>query len=726
MEAKKVSDEDIRVSISKDDTERLRVELGRTQTVLDKAQIDSLPREKLLEYVFQIRRIADQTESVKHKVEGFNPKVVKKGGAGAEVESAQGSSEITTILVKMIQEMEQRRIDDMTRGREEESKREKLRIEEETKKDKLREEDILRKEKREEDRRQEMKLYEERLKALQEEKYEKERGERDKKDEKIFESIKMLQSQHIEKLDIDQKRVTVESEKREVRLGKIRKLLVGVLTPMPKDAVGISLYMARVDEIFKEHSVQDDLKISLLYAHVNEGMKRMLDSLSLSQRDTYEKWRDVIIKYCRVTPKLCRISFLNAVRTPSETHIQFACRLRNLFKCYIESREVNQNIEDLIAVLIADRYKASLVTEDRLYLCDKELEIWKQVDSLAHMMDAREVERGYRLDKPRRNVGKDQKGSKYGDNKYKTSYSNQNQVNRNGTQFQAYGGRVENKFATQNRSVPSKNGNGGRMFQKSGSEIKTKQDVYKTRTVEIDEQEGEQQIENQEQIEPEQEEYEDEEEEEVEEEPEEKMVNKVAVTEIQTMKRDPKEEKINVINQNELTLVDSKLVNKAFKIQVGQQRCLAICDSGAQISVLQKYMVTDHADEQEKAQVKLQGAFGDGIIAELRNVSVSLVGSEEDDKQGENVVLTCALTDQLKSKYALITVQDYSALLKQNKVCRPTVVVNNVTNTLVDEEREQCRNELIESLEIDQIELSSLEKGDKLLEESLKIELNSI
>src|SRR2546425_7775235 len=79
MEAKKVSDEDIRVSISKDDTERLRVELGRTQTVLDKAQIDSLPREKLLEYVFQIRRIADQTESVKHKVEGFNPKAVKKG-----------------------------------------------------------------------------------------------------------------------------------------------------------------------------------------------------------------------------------------------------------------------------------------------------------------------------------------------------------------------------------------------------------------------------------------------------------------------------------------------------------------------------------------------------------------------------------------------------------------------------------------------------------------------
>src|SRR5437899_2083516 len=84
---------------------------------------------------------------------------------------------------------------------------------------------------------------------------------------------------------------------------------------------------------------------------------------------------------------------MNAVRTPSETHIQFACRLRNLFKCYIESRGVNQNIDDLIAVLIADRYKASLAMDDRLYLCDKELEIWKTMDSLAHMMDSREIER---------------------------------------------------------------------------------------------------------------------------------------------------------------------------------------------------------------------------------------------------------------------------------------------------------------------------------------------
>src|SRR2546425_597528 len=141
------------------------------------------------------------------------------------------------------------------------------------------------------------------------------------------------------------------------------------------------------------------------------SVKRMLDSIALSQRDTYEKWKDVIVKYCRITPKLCRLSFINAKRTANETHIMYACRLRNLFKCYIDSRNVNSKIEDLIAVLIADRYKMSLAVDDRLYLCDKELDgTRKTVDELAHLMDAREIERGYRIDKPVRNIVRDQKG----------------------------------------------------------------------------------------------------------------------------------------------------------------------------------------------------------------------------------------------------------------------------------------------------------------------------
>ena len=55
-------------------------------------------------------------------------------------------------------------------------------------------------------------------------------------------------------------------------------------------------------------------------------------------------------------------------------------------------------------------------------------------------------------------------------------------------------------------------------------------------------------------------------------------------------------------------------------------------------------------EEEEKSTVKLQAAFGESIIADLRNVEVSLVDSEDEEKQGEKVALTCALTDQLRSR----------------------------------------------------------------------------
>src|SRR2546425_1683222 len=172
METKKISDEEIRVSVTKDDSDRLRIELGRSQNVLDKAQIDNLSRERLIEYICQIRHIANQTESVKHLVEGFNAKILKFGVIGAEAKSAeevkkqtestQGSTDMATILIKMLQEMEKRREEDsvrlkedMARLKEEEIKKQKLREEdiardiarakeEEIKKDKLREEDLAR------------------------------------------------------------------------------------------------------------------------------------------------------------------------------------------------------------------------------------------------------------------------------------------------------------------------------------------------------------------------------------------------------------------------------------------------------------------------------------------------------------------------------------------------------------------------------------------------------
>ena len=130
------------------------------------------------------------------------------------------------------------------------------------------------------------------------------------------------------------------------------------------------------------------------------------------------------------------------------------------------------------------------------------------------------------------------------------------------------------------------------------------------------------------------------------------MVNKIDIQDMKVDSGAGYNEEVNMIDQSKMALVDNKLVNKAFKINFEAQTCLAICDSGSDISVLKNGMlpVTDDADEGERSTVKLQGAFDTGIVAQLRNVSACLVSDDEDERRGETIVLTCAITDELRSK----------------------------------------------------------------------------
>src|SRR3989442_271055 len=195
MEGKKVTEEDIRVSVGKDSTDRLRAEILDAQNVLDKAQVGSLSRDRLIEYVCQLRSLADQTERVQNVTGGFNPKIVKwdggkvgaaEGGAKPEV-GTLGATDMASVLIKMLQNME----DQAKRQIEEEVKREEKRGEEIKKQKEERDAEIKRQEKREEDWRQE-KIDERKRREQREDDFQKEHFEAMKSQE---EQLRLLAEQ---------------------------------------------------------------------------------------------------------------------------------------------------------------------------------------------------------------------------------------------------------------------------------------------------------------------------------------------------------------------------------------------------------------------------------------------------------------------------------------------------------------------------------------------------
>ena len=755
-----ITEESVRHSVSKDSTDRLKNELINFQDVLDPSQISVLSRDKLIDLVVVLRLMHNSTESVKIMTKNFDPKKAKfelaKLKGSVEISSAggaEGGADVMNLLLSLMQSMTQQRQDEAKQRLEEITRREKreddlrmlLEKKESEKQIELHKQELERQfelNRREVEKQLELdkKELERKVEAdkiiadqlLEKERMDKileqEREARHRKDEALFDSIKALQAQHVEKMNIETTRFQTENSKREVRLTKIRKALAGVITPMPKDFLGAFLYLKRMEEHFLEHKIENDLKIAILTPYVNESIKRMIESLPLEQRDTYDKWKSIIVRWCRITPKLCRLGFNSAIRTSTETHIQYACRLKNLFNCYLESKEIKDSFEDLVSLIVSDRYKQTLATEDRMYLSDKESDKARGIFDLALCMDDREIERGYRLEKQsvrynqwkgKGNFVKNKNGSgTYNNgNSYHSGVTTGGGSGTNGGGVNKSNNFVQNKVIAGNRNFSAKPGNVNKERSGNYNNYKSgRTDNFKTNVVEVDIEETgyednsaeedfiEEECEDNDQV-------------------EEREINKVEVCKMDGTCVERPRVKASLLNKDHHVLVENKLVNKAFHINFGKHTVLGICDSGSEISVIRRdWLVNTDEEEGESASVVLQGAFHDGIKAQLRNVEACLVVDEDEGLFGEKVLITCAVTNCLKSAYALITTQDYATLLQQNKICRPKVCVDSSTNKIIGNDTFEQEERVMDRLEVNEIEITSVKKGDKLLEESLKID----
>src|SRR5207245_3081215 len=65
---------------------------------------------------------------------------------------------------------------------------------------------------------------------------------------------------------------------------------------------------------------------------------------------------------------------------------------------------------------------------------------------------------------------------------------------------------------------------------------------------------------------------------------------------------------------------------------------------------------------------------------------------------------------------------DYATLLQKKKICKTKVCVDSSKNNIIDTDTFEQEERVMNRLEMNEIEIVSVEKGDKLLEESLKID----
>ncbi|KAG0412843.1 hypothetical protein HPB47_010009 [Ixodes persulcatus] len=126
----------------------------------------------------------------------------------------------------------------------------------------------------------------------------------------------------------------------------------------------------------------------------------------------------------------------------------------------------------------------------------------------------------------------------------------------------------------------------------------------------------------------------------------------------------------------------------------------ACLDSGAENTVLRLETVPAACLKKSKGTIKLKGAFGQVVTADLAYVPLSLV--VEGENTGQQVLTLCAIADKLSEKLrALLTPEVYEELLQVRSALKREAVEIQVMENEIDRDFRQTPEDTL---------------GDKVLE----------
>ena len=180
------------------------------------------------------------------------------------------------------------------------------------------------------------------------------------------------------------------------RIKKYGDLIRNVIPTMSELTVELPSFLESFEAICTSYSVPKNLWSNILRPHLTPKAVTILAKLSPAVMTDYQKVKVTLLKEFRLTPKEYRTQFNTMVRKSDESYSQFATRLGILFGYYLRSRDVDCTVESgerdkVVQLMVADRFKAAVPTNVRVYLCDKEGESWFTADKLGSLADSYET-----------------------------------------------------------------------------------------------------------------------------------------------------------------------------------------------------------------------------------------------------------------------------------------------------------------------------------------------
>jgi len=117
--------------------------------------------------------------------------------------------------------------------------------------------------------------------------------------------------------------------KLEVRLKRMSDLMRGLIPKFPDDLTKIPDYLNSIQRLFTLYSVSNDLKITLVTPHFSEKARLLLITLPPNEIESYEGFRDAILREFKLTPEKYLEGFNRTDKIGGESYENLSTRLRS-------------------------------------------------------------------------------------------------------------------------------------------------------------------------------------------------------------------------------------------------------------------------------------------------------------------------------------------------------------------------------------------------------------
>ena len=758
-------DEELKLIVQKDNTDRLRAEMKLAQTAFANDVVDQMARCDLIKHITDLRRLAGQTTAVRGLVSGFTPTPLTTSmgnvGVGRDGTSALAgvptTPDVMSMMAMFMQSMatmqdkrdaaaamerkeasalQQRRDDAAAEAAAKaaagaaQERRDLLALQE--KRDL---ETAAAIERAAEERR--LAAEERRLAALEA----KRRAELEDETRRIdadnaqrrhqetLDAQRELHRSEAERADRRERQSREDNKKMDIRLKRANDVMRGVLYHMNTlDAAEIPVYFESIERLFEMNKIDEDLRVSLITPFLDDKSRRLMSNLALTDIDSFDHLKRAILRENRLTPIVYRSNFNRACKSKEESHVQFSTRLHCLLKHYVHSRDIGGSYDKLMQLLVTDRLKDTLANGTRTYIVTREGKEWFEAERVAELADIFEGEQNFTSSRGHSKPFHDgslssQPFSKTADGAQAKGEASSRSISsgearfdlrpRDKSRMRCYACNLVGHLASECRSSKSRGQPNVRVPTSSGGAEPNLSAgprlCYKCHSPNHLSRECPEKVNR----------------------AFKGRIHRVAILPQSDLTEESEvgplvhltdpcvSLKTLVVDRVQLPGWSPPLISKSQVVTVDFGNGVVDCvvDSGAEISVLKPSMIPLKVMEDAGSiELVLQGAFGDATSARIVNVPACLVGTLTIGTGSIPALLCCAVSPKLVGEKALITSADYDALLRASECFLPEVEFLANTSLrfrdpMVTHAANSCR---LEALAVHSVDQKAVGRGEKI------------